>query len=83
MKYDTWIYRSFPHIEQAIDSHFHDLDLPGRADIIPDLYDVLAHVAAWGPCCLHDLGQVGLLGRICSIQILRNVSLRQARVLMV
>ena len=31
-----------------------DLDLQGKADRFPDLYD-LAHVTAWEPYNLHDL----------------------------
>ena len=33
---------------------FRDVDLPGKADLFPILYD-LAHVSGWKPYDLHDL----------------------------
>ena len=46
-----------------------DVDLSGQKTL--DLY--VAHVAAWEPCNLHDLGL--FLGGICTAQILHNSSL--------
>ena len=40
-----------------------DLDLSGQIICIPDVYD-LAHVAAWGPCNLHDLGHISCFGSV-------------------
>ena len=41
----------------------HDLDLPGRADVDPDLSD-LPRVPGWEPCSLHDLRHVSWVGSV-------------------
>ena len=53
----------------------HDLDLPGRADLFPILYD-LAHVARWDPYNLNDLTDFSWVGSVY-MQILYKLSRRQ------
>ena len=57
----------------------HDLEPSKQIDhifpIVYDLYDI-ARVARSDPCDLHDLSSTCFPGRVCTMQILQNLSLR-------
>ena len=50
-----------------------DLDL-SEADRCTPICVIQLNVAEWRPCILHDIDSTCLLGWICTMQTLRNIS---------
>ena len=65
-----WIHHRFP-LDDLQCRYF-------KVDIFPILCE-LAHVVVWDPCNLYDLARVSWVASVLRMQILHNLSQRQAR----